>query len=498
MQQTTSLIAALFAFATISTAQTSDPMITSWWFNTTNQYYNSILVDVESVYYTTSKVYVKSSGVPNYYANGASNFNASDQTNIFNIPRTQTVATSATRTYLRDEGSVAVLIDGTVALSPCDGKSYNNAGVWHQIAYKFEGSDFDTYKGHSTPGGQYHHHVDPSPLYDVTASSTHSPIIGYAFDGYPVYGPYAYTNINGTGAIKRMSSSWKTRNITVRTTLPNGTTAASSGPAVGTGINKQALGKYFEDYEYSAGYGDLDEYNGRFCITPEYPSGTYCYFVSLDAALSPAFPYIIGDYFYGVAQYNGNMGPTSGNSTVASGATLYTVTVLPVELTAFEARSKNCTIALCWKTAIERNVKQFELQYSQDGKDFETVYTAQPKGNSSEYNYTHYTPTGHYYYRLKTVDFDGSSQYSPVLAALLGCKNQADVLIYPNPANDVLQISLNNFKTRNTATVFDGTGNVIGQFEVQDGSNTYNTSALPSGFYKLQIQYNTYDFIVQH
>jgi YHYH protein/Secretion system C-terminal sorting domain len=326
MKQLFSFILCLLGIANLQ-AQT-DPMITSWWFNTTNQTYTgvngTILVNVEAVYYSTSLVYVKSTGVPSYYADGGSLFSAKDMTNVFKLPRTQTVATTATRTYLRDEGAIGVLKDGSVILSPGDGKTYNSAGVWHQLAYKFESGDFDTTKGHSTPSGQYHHHVavNQSTLNSLTDSSTHSPLIGYAFDGYPVYGPYGYTNVNGTGAIKRMTSGWAVRNITTRTTLPDGSTASSAGPTIAL----QALGKYYEDYAYTAGSGDLDQYNGRFCITPEYPSGTYCYFTTLDSSLNPFFPYFIGDYFYGVVQ-SGNMGPTGGNNTVPGTATLYNSTL---------------------------------------------------------------------------------------------------------------------------------------------------------------------------
>lgn len=316
--------------------QTTDPMITKWLFNTTNQTYaganGTFIVNVEAVYYTSSLVYVKSTGVPSYYTDNQSLFNAKDMTNVFKLPRTQTVATTATRTYLRDEGAVGVLIDGSVILSPCDGKSYNNAGVWHQLAYKFEGNDFDSTYGHSTPQGQYHHHVavNSSVINSLTDSTTHSPLIGYAFDGYPVYGPFGYTNTDGTGAITRMKTSWQIRNITSRTTLPDGSTASSAGPSIGNPPSGQPLGKYFEDYEYVSDLGHLDQYNGRFCITPEYPSGTYCYFTTLDSSLLPEFPYFIGDYMYGVVQ-SGNMGPSGGNNTVPGTATQYTPTSLNIE-----------------------------------------------------------------------------------------------------------------------------------------------------------------------
>ena len=44
---------------------------------------------------------------------------------------------------------------------------------------------------------------------------------------------------------------------------------------------------------------DLDEYNGRWCVTPEFPNGTYAYFVAIDSNGAPVFPYNIGRAFYG-------------------------------------------------------------------------------------------------------------------------------------------------------------------------------------------------------
>src|SRR5262249_20787219 len=58
-------------------------------------------------------------------------------------------------------------------------------------------------------------------------------------------------------------------------------------------------GRYLEDFEYVAGLGDLDVYNGRFAVTPEFPSGTYAYFVTINDDGTPAFPYIIGAQYYG-------------------------------------------------------------------------------------------------------------------------------------------------------------------------------------------------------
>jgi hypothetical protein len=95
-----------------------------------------------------------------------------------------------------------------------------------------------------------------------------------------------------------MLSSYQYRDITDRTTLSNGTVLSSTyyGPAINT---TYPLGSYLQDYYYSSGSGDLDEYNGRWCVTPEYPSGTYAYFVTYSSSWTLAYPYVIGPYYYG-------------------------------------------------------------------------------------------------------------------------------------------------------------------------------------------------------
>ena len=65
----------------------------------------------------------------------------------------------------------------------------------------------------------------------------------------------------------------------------------------------------------------LDQYNGRFTVTPDYPSGTYAYFVTLDASGSAIYPYIIGPQYYGVVATD-NLG--AGNITVPGDVTYYT------------------------------------------------------------------------------------------------------------------------------------------------------------------------------
>lgn len=67
------------------------------------------------------------------------------------------------------------------------------------------------------------------------------------------------------------------------------------------------MGRYLEDYEYlgdlpkgiTKPHWDLDQFNGRCCVTPEFPDGTYAYFVTVDEDGVPAFPFVLGPQYCG-------------------------------------------------------------------------------------------------------------------------------------------------------------------------------------------------------
>jgi hypothetical protein len=125
--------------------------------------------------------------------------------------------------------------------------------------------------------------------YDTTLGSSefndtgvsHSPIIGWAYDGNPVYGPYGYSDPEDqTSALKTLVPGY--------TLNPSNISDRPSGfPS----------GFFIEDYSFNNS-GDLDEYNGRWCKTPEFPNGTYAYFATIDSLSGNSiFPYFIGNYF---------------------------------------------------------------------------------------------------------------------------------------------------------------------------------------------------------
>jgi hypothetical protein len=313
-------IAILFYALQIASAQPVTPEISSWIRNTSGLTgYNNIPANVQKVQYSADNVYVSCSCIPGYSIGPwLNNPNIPiNQNFVFKITRKPT-PNSGTLTNV-GLGHIGIWSNGVSIDNAWDAMTYNNEGVWKRNALVYEGISFDNCLGHPQQGGEYHHHVNPTCLYNDKDSTNHSPIIGYMFDGYPVYGAYAYTNLDGTGSIKRMVSSFRKRNITERTTLPNGNAASKAGPAVNA---TYPIGNFLQDWEYVQGLGDLDEHNGRFCKTPEYPNGIYAYFVTIDANLKPVFPFVIGDTYYGKVQI-GSTGPGSGHVTISESTTVY-------------------------------------------------------------------------------------------------------------------------------------------------------------------------------
>ena len=168
--------------------------------------YNNILSNVQVVQYSTSNVYISCTCIPGY--------SIGPWAGNPNIPSNQNFVFKITRNPVQNSGNpvavglghIGVWSNGVSIFNASDGQSYNNQGVWHRNAYYWEGSSFDNCLGHPAPNGEYHHHVSPTCLYDETDSSQHSPIIGYAFDGFPVYGAWAFANVKDRKSTRLNSS----------------------------------------------------------------------------------------------------------------------------------------------------------------------------------------------------------------------------------------------------------------------------------------------------
>lgn len=162
--------------------------------------------------------------------------------------------------------------------------------------------NMDLNGGHVNTLGRYHYHTAPIDYFlnDIQLSETsHSPIVGYAADGFPIYYKYLYTEPNNSeSGVSAFNSSYSLR----------------EGERNGDGVTAPSGaydGQYYEDYEYLPSLSELDECGGRFGVTPEYPNGTYYY------VLTDNWPYI-PRCFKGMYPDNSfKIGPNCPNSSAA-------------------------------------------------------------------------------------------------------------------------------------------------------------------------------------
>jgi hypothetical protein len=278
------------------------------------------------------------------------------------------VAAAKTLTGL---GAIGHLVDGVAIYNDSDGFSYsyshsedaspmagigNGDGIWNRDALPNEGVSFDYALNHPQQQGEYHSHANPIAIryllgdnvnYDGTTKNysedtnttvfRHSPILGWLNDGLPLYGPYGYSDpTNPASPVRRMISGYVLRNgqygttnlgATGRTTLPAWAALAQNRSmilsAAQYGPNTNATyppGHYMEDYDYLGDHGyvqgvtnadgtffDLNQYNARWCVTPEYPNGTWAYFESILTNGTSYYPYHTGRWYLD--------NPTGGAST---------------------------------------------------------------------------------------------------------------------------------------------------------------------------------------
>ena len=255
----------------------------------TQQYHQIVDTDYDATYF-----YLSTSSVPLHSFDTSG---VQSQAFVFRIPKGPAIAETKQNTF--DSEPIGVATNGVVFYNPKSKITERRNGTVYTIDVANERLlDGITDGSGITDETVYNYVSDPKKLYEKD-DSKHSPIVGYAFDGYPIYGPYAFEDPTGNNKniIRTMKSSYQLR----------------------TGVREDGSeydGRYVEDYQFVPGSGDLDQYNARYCHTPEYPAGTYAYFITVDPTdvEKPVYPYVIGEQYFGIPEAsNGNYSlPSSG------------------------------------------------------------------------------------------------------------------------------------------------------------------------------------------
>lgn len=188
-----------------------------------------------------------------------------EQKHEYRVPLNPKIAGKVTQSRL---GEFGIAINGVV-FDPGAAETFKTARDWQYEA--LSGAiplGLDANHAHVQRTGKYHYHGTPTGLLQKlgVSPSKHSPLIGWAADGFPIYALYGYNNgKTAQGGIRKETSSYRVK---------SGQRPGGSQP---TGNYD---GTFIKDYEYIAGSGTLDECNGRMAVTPDYPQGTYAYFLT--------------------------------------------------------------------------------------------------------------------------------------------------------------------------------------------------------------------------
>ena len=179
------------------------------------------------------------------------------------------------------------------------------------------------------------------------------------------------------------------------------------------------------------------------------------------------------------------LGGCTGSDTVAFNITCN----LPVELTDFRVSKQGNSAVLDWSTGSEFNNRGFEVEHTADGSHWKQIAFQASKateGNSSSpitYSYTHTNPVnGTNFYRLKQLDFNGKSEYSPVRQIKM---NTSTIVVYPNPATN--NVILEGLTGNETIQICDVSGRKIKQVKSRSQQVSIGISDLQEGTYYIVI-----------
>lgn len=157
------------------------------------------------------------------------------------------------------------------------------------------------------------------------------------------------------------------------------------------------------------------------------------------------------------------------------------------DLLALKADSTGCDVNLAFATGRENNIIKFQLQHSVDGKTFTTIYTFEPKGDSSDYDYKHLTAVqGINYYRIVMLEPSGEYTVSKVVSTKVNCSDADPVIVlYPNPTVDYINIA--GLVGSSKISILNSLGRVMLQMDSDKEIEKIDVRMLPAATYIAEV-----------
>ena len=176
------------------------------------------------------------------------------------------------------------------------------------------------------------------------------------------------------------------------------------------------------------------------------------------------------------------------------------IVTLPVKLSSFDGMLSNGNIILKWSVASEKDFLQYEVEYSSTGNDFVRAGIVSA-ANKETYKFESSLTATKNYYRLKLINKDGSFSFSKVI--VLSASQSKLFSVYPNPAKDIVVVTVNKLASNNTLVIIDEKGKVIKQTTLSATNTPISVKGLADGLYHIQLlekggNASTNTFIIHH
>jgi len=157
---------------------------------------------------------------------------------------------------------------------------------------------------------------------------------------------------------------------------------------------------------------------------------------------------------------------------------------LPIQIKSFKGFStRNCDVNLEFESGIEYNVRNIEIEGSNDGISFSKLYELLPRGSDSKYVIQFKSKESNYY-RLKINDLDGSFSYSQIIRINNNCTSST-IRTFPNPSAE--KIWVENVQRDDQLIIVDVLGREVFRQLVKSSSVEINIQNLPTGLYFLKV-----------
>jgi hypothetical protein len=160
--------------------------------------------------------------------------------------------------------------------------------------------------------------------------------------------------------------------------------------------------------------------------------------------------------------------------------------ILPTTLKSFTGKKVENGIQLNWQTVSESNSDKFIVEKSTDGSSFTTIGFTDAAGSSNslrQYSFMAGRDEGKSYYRLKMVDIDGKSKYSPVITINGGGPDSIFVSAFPNPTPGYAYVTHPSGSGNGTIRLYNAQGILMNQLKANGNKTRLDLSQLAKGNY---------------